>query len=108
MAPRITVPLYVTCEHCGQLKEVANRQLQRVQRFCSRRCGTTARVNTNLSREYQSRGGKVRASRARARLMLTISTLTPLEAFRLGYSRGLGSKHRQIRKRLALRKATAA
>ena len=49
----------------------------------------------NLSRDAMSRGGKMRASRARARLMLTIQHLTPLEAFRVGYVRGLQSKWRQ-------------
>ena len=55
----------------------------------------------NLSRDAMSRGGKMRASRARARLMLTIQHLTPLEAFRVGYVRGLQSKWRQTRRQRA-------
>lgn len=52
----------------------------------------------NIPREAMSRGGKVRASRARTRLIQRVAHLTPVEAFRLGYRTGLSSKTLQLKK----------
>jgi hypothetical protein len=101
MAPRITVPLFVTCERCGGLKQVPTRSRQARQRFCSFHCARKATAVMNIPREAQSRGGKMRASRCRARLMAAVARLTPMEAFRLGYTRGMQSKNRQLAKRRA-------
>ena len=102
MAPRITGPLYITCEReaCGAVIRVKNRALQQVQRFCSRRCATLMCAVNNLYREAQSRGGKTRAHRARLALIQRVQGLSPVEAFRVGYLRGLGSKHRQLARRV--------
>lgn len=98
---RIPVELFITCarDGCGQVKRVRNRALQKIQRFCSRQCATSSRVGTVFCREAQSRGGKMRAHRARLALIARVAHLTPVEAFRLGYVRGLESKHRQLRRR---------
>lgn len=56
----------------------------------------------NIPREAMSRGGKMRASRMRSALAQRVVNLTPLEAFRLGYRTGLGSKTRRL-KALGLR-----
>jgi len=50
----------------------------------------------NIPREAMSRGGKNRAAMLRRQVLARLVGLTPIEAFRLGYVRGLQSKHRQI------------
>lgn len=99
MAQRITVPLFITCARCEGVKQVKNRHLQRIQRFCSKRCGTLASCGNAFNKDAQSRGGKTRARRARLALMRQIRHLGPVEAFRMGYVRGLQSKWRQTRNR---------
>ena len=108
MAARITGPLFITCARasCGQVKAVRNRSLQQVQRFCSRRCATSSRVGSAITQAAQSRGGKMRAHRARLALLERIKDLSPVEAFRVGYTTGLGSKWRQTAR--ARQKASAA
>jgi hypothetical protein len=99
MAPKITVPLFITCERCEAIKQVKNRTVQRLQRFCSKHCATKACCSHPFNKEAQSRGGKMRASRMRTALMVKVGHLGPVEAFRLGYARGLQSKWRQTRNR---------
>lgn len=100
---RIPVELFITCEreNCGQIKRVKDRAKQQTQRFCSRRCATLACNGNEFCREAQSRGGKMRAHRARLAIMARVSTLTPIEAFRHGYKLGLESKWRQTKRRQA-------
>src|SRR4051812_18507547 len=98
---RIPVELFITCEResCGQIKRVKDRAKQQTQRFCSRRCATLACNGNQFHREAQSRGGKMRAHRARVALLERVKSLTPVEAFRIGYVRGLESKWRQTKRR---------
>lgn len=101
MAPPIRGPLFIECQNpkCGAIKRVKTRYYQRKQRFCSRRCSSA--VATNFSKEAMSRGGKMRAHRARVRIRLKVETMAPLDAFRYGYTLGLQSKTRQRNKQRA-------
>lgn len=103
MAPRITVPLFITCEReaCGKVIQVRDRCLQRVQRFCGLTCAAIARNSRPHTFLASQKGGKERGRRARLKIMERVKGMTPVEAFRLGYVRGLQSKHRQLANRRA-------
>lgn len=93
-------PLFIVCQRagCGKLREVRRPCEQQHEKYCSRRCA--AFVTKNCARPGVGRlGGLECARRARRALVKRLDGLTPLEAFRLGYDRGLQSKHRQIRRR---------
>ncbi len=49
----------------------------------------------NIPRAAMARGGRMRAARARERLLKQIEGKTPQEIFRIGYLRGLQSKYRE-------------
>jgi len=99
---RIETPLYVFCQRpgCEGYARVTNRSKQRTRKFCSRRCAALAQPQSTLSTEARSRGGKTRAQRARRRLMQRIAGMSAIEAFRVGYVRGLQSKWRKTRAKL--------
>jgi hypothetical protein len=92
--------LFIECP-CGQLKQVKTRWHQARQKHCSRSC---AQHFAGASREDRARGGRTRGARARLAIMQTIGEMTPLQAFRCGYDRGLHSKWRQTNKRLRERR----
>lgn len=94
------VPLFITCKRsgCGELRQVETVEQQVKGGYCSHRCAA-----------LDHRLGVERARKLRAAMLERLDGLTPLEAFRLGYVRGLQSKIRQIRKRyLLVKKDTAA
>lgn len=96
---RRTVPLFIVCQRCGAIKPVPLPSVQRTQRYCSRRCA--ASVTQNIRKA--GRIGIERSVAKRRRHVLTrVAGLTPVQAFRLGYVRGLQSKLRQIRQRFTL------
>lgn len=90
-------PLFIVCRHCGIVKTVRKPCEQRQQRFCSRKCANT--VHCNISHASRGLGGRVRAHRARLRVLERIKGLSPLDAFRQGYTLGLNSKTRQLKRR---------
>ena len=75
---------------CGARRVSRPRLLARPG-YCSHRC---AALGSGL--------GVARARALRRQVLARLQALTPLEAFRLGYVRGLQSKCRQIRKRYHL------
>lgn len=95
-------PYFIRCQNpkCQRLKQVRTPYHQRRRKFCSHSCAMT--VIRNITREASRRGGLTRARRIRERLVHNVGMLTPLEAFRLGYVRGLQSKLRQIRRKYRL------
>ena len=94
-----TIPRFIVCQNprCGQVKQVCRPYEQKIRKYCTRRCSNV--VHGNITRAAASRGGLERARRARLALVARIAGLTPLEAFRLGYTKGLMSKTRQLHKR---------
>ncbi|SRR5581483_9622430 len=87
----------LTCARpeCRRQKLVKDR----TQRYCSKRCAIL--MNPQMrNKSANSRGGRMRAHRARMALLVRIQGKTPLEAFRMGYVRGLQASHRQITKKL--------
>lgn len=95
----ITEPLYITCRRhgCGGKARVPNRWHQRNRRYCSKRCATLA--NEPIMRLVRQKGGFAAGKVRRQAVIARVQGLTPLEAFRLGYMRGLHSKHRQLKAR---------
>lgn len=89
-------PRYVLCQRpgCGGYAVVRKPSEQGKRKYCSRRCANI--VNYNITPEECGQGGTRRAARSRARLVTLLTGLTVLEAFRLGYTRGLQSKTRQL------------
>lgn len=98
-----TVPLFITCqrEGCENIREVRCPRYQREQKYCSRRCA--ALVSKNILHAEPGKGGREAGRRRQRALLERVKNLTPVEAFRVGYVRGLQSKRRQMQ-----RKATAA
>jgi hypothetical protein len=93
-------PLYLVCKRpgCGQLRHVARPWQQRKGGYCSHRC---ASIGTgNVKHMNPSAGGRMTAHRKRLALVARVKDLSPLDAFRLGYQRGLSSKTRQLAKRV--------
>ncbi len=76
---------------CGKRRDVAHPKPLERPGYCSHRCAA-----------LDQRLGVNRASAMRRQLMARLDGLTPLQAFRLGYVRGLESKCRQIRKKFIL------
>lgn len=104
MAPRITVPLFVVCARvsCGKVRQVRTRCQQQRQRFCSPRCAYLGRRRAGgFTKAQMALGGKIRASRARAALIARVAGMTPVDAFRAGYVKGLQAKWRRARQRVA-------
>lgn len=97
-------PLFIVCQNpaCAQLRQVNKPSIQRRQRYCGRRCA--AIMHNNVTTESARKGGLERGRRLRARIRQSVETMTPLEAFRYGYTLGLKSKTRQL---LKLRKRAA-
>lgn len=97
--PRIAEPLYITClrHGCGVRVRVINRYQQRMRKYCSKRCSTVA--HEPIMRLVRRKGGLARAAMMRKAVIARVANLTPLEAFRLGYLKGLQSKHRQLKAR---------
>lgn len=91
MSPR----LFLLCARgeCGRRRRVraGDRGVLARPGYCSHRCAA-----------LQQRLGVDRAAAAKRRMLARVAHLSPLEAFRLGYVRGLQSKLRQIRTRYAL------
>lgn len=94
------LPLFIVCQNraCQRVKQVKRRGEQR-QRFCSHRCAATVRKSP--TREGSRRGGLMRAHRIRERIRQKVDGMKPIDAFRYGYTLGLQSKTRQLRKRRA-------
>jgi hypothetical protein len=97
-----TTPLFIVCKRteCRQLREVNRPYLQRRGGYCSRRCA--AIVNQNISNAECGKGGLESGRRRQAAVVARVAGLSPIDAFRLGYVRGLQSKLRQIGKRYVL------
>lgn len=97
----MTNPLYILCQRpgCEQYVAVTKVSRQQTRKYCSQRCANL--VNRNGTRNLAAcrRGGLERARRARLRVAEMLKGKTLLEAFRIGYDRGLHSKHRQLRRR---------
>jgi hypothetical protein len=100
MSRKIADPLLVVCQHpeCGCSFPVKSRWLQRIRKYCSLSCGAIMRNRAPGAFEASSRGAKLRTAQERARLMAEVKDMEPIEAFRLGYLRGLYSKHRQVQR----------
>lgn len=96
------VPLFIVCGNpaCAKVKAVRKPCEHRKQKYCSRSCASTmtAPARREASREACRRVGLARASQLRRALLARLTGLSPLEAFRMGYDRGLQSKWRQMRK----------
>lgn len=54
-----------------------------------------------------AKGGRTRALRARLALLARLDGVTPVDAFKLGYHRGLQAKWRQLRRRYVVTKREA-
>lgn len=95
----IAVELFITCqrEDCGRVVAVRDRRMQRLRKYCSLSCSAIQRNRNPAAFLASSRGAKERVKRERARLMEEVRTMSPIEAFRIGYTRGLYSKRRQQR-----------
>lgn len=93
---------YIVCANpkCAKVKRVRRPSEQRRHKYCSRHCANL--MHGGPPKGAASKGGTVRAQRCRARLLRSLAGLTPLEAFRRGYTIGLQSKLRQIHKRYRL------
>lgn len=94
-------PLFIVCAQCGRQREVPDRRKQRDQRYCSKSCAKVAWLRTPAGKEQAARGGRMQGRLQRFRLIRLVVNLTPLQAFRLGYVRGLQSKWRKTRQRRA-------
>ncbi len=96
---KITVPLFITCQRpgCEKVHQVNSRWRQQKQKYCSLKCAAIVKQQSPEGRAASGRGARTRTAQERARLIASVQHLTPIEAFRLGYLRGLHSKHRQIR-----------
>lgn len=105
MPPRITVPLFIVCAYapCGKVHPVRNRHDQQRIKHCSHACASAATAHTrrDACRDACRQVGLAWARTRRQRLLVRVQGLSPLAAFRLGYLRGLASKHRQIRRQKA-------
>jgi hypothetical protein len=96
-----TLPLRILCQRqgCENVLDVRCPAEQRRRKYCSRRCANL--VNRNILRAW--RKGVDGSVRKRQRQVLArVAGLTPLEAFRLGYKRGLYSKLRQVKRQYVL------
>lgn len=96
------MPLHILCARpgCEGALRVRTPSEQRRHRFCSRRCA--ALVTQNIRRAQPGKGGRTSGRRRQQASLARVAGLTPLQAFRLGYVRGLQSKLRQIRTRYVL------
>lgn len=96
-----TTPLFIQCQRpgCEGIKQVRCPSDQRKYRYCSQRC--IALMTQNIKRAGR-KGVERSASARRRRVLERVKGLSPLEAFRLGYDRGLQSKLTQIRRRYVL------
>lgn len=90
---------FITCERqaCGAVKQVRNPYEQRTMRFCSRKCAGMVLKNITKIPGANSRGGLENVRRRRLAILARLEGMTVLEAFRLGYNKGLFSKIRQRR-----------
>lgn len=97
----ITEPLFIFCRRhaCGAKVRVPNRWHQRTRRYCSKRCATIALEP--IMRLVRQKGGYASGKLRQRALLARVQGMTPVEAFRVGYLRGLQSKHRQLRRRAA-------
>jgi hypothetical protein len=98
---RRTEPLLAICQRrvCAKPFPVRCPADLAKRKYCSPRCN--ALVNQNI-RGAGRIGGRVSGQRRQQRLVARVAGLTPLEAFRTGYTVGLQSKLRQIRRRYTL------
>lgn len=80
------------CEGVGTARDHTDH---RRRRYCSTRCAALMTQNWRAAQRAQARATATR----RAQVLARIQTLPPVEAFRLGYDRGLRSKWRQLRQR---------
>lgn len=100
MTMRTTGDLFIVCQRANcdgpGFRRVRRPWQQRVGGYCSRRCATLDHQPWLKSDRSAAgtRSGQIR----QAHVLTTVQHLTPLDAFRLGYQRGLQSKHRQIRR----------
>lgn len=105
MAPRVQHPLFILCqrEGCENVKQVRTRYEQRTFRYCSKACAASATADSRREacRAACRRVGLARGHQMKQQLLARVAHLTPLEAFRIGYLRGLGAKRRQVLKRRA-------
>lgn len=97
-----TVPLYAVCTRrvCGKVFEVRRPFLQKKRKYCSRRCA--AFMSKNLNPEAAQRALDASRRARRLAMIVRLHGMTPLEAFRLGYVRGLQAKLRKVRQRFRL------
>lgn len=95
---RRTVPLYVTCQRpgCEGIRQVSRPHLQRSGKYCSRRCA--AIVAKNIAKTDKVAAARKSAQSRRAKILQRLTGMTPYEAFKLGYTRGLQSKWRSLRR----------
>jgi hypothetical protein len=98
---RRTAPLVAICQRRVCAKPFTARSPFELakRKYCSRRCSSLMTQNIRAAGRL---GGRVSAQRRQQRLLARVAGLTPLEAFRTGYTVGLQSKLRQIRKRYML------
>lgn len=96
-------PYFIICANptCEQVKQVRRPSDQQRHRFCSRKCSAIVVCNITKVAGAARLGGLAKAKQAQRAVVARVQGLTPLAAFRLGYDRGLQSKHRQLRKRSA-------
>jgi hypothetical protein len=90
---------FVECQRCGAIRTARSRAEQKHGKYCSRKCSNL--VNQNI-RFGMPRGVANSARARRLRVVARVQHLTPVEAFRLGYVRGLYSKLRQVKRRYRL------
>lgn len=89
---------FVLCQRpgCGAVRPVQRKRDLGLGKYCSRKCAALVNQNVTFDRAANARGGRARAAQLRAKLLADLAGKSPLEAFRLGYARGLSSKHRQL------------
>lgn len=92
------IPRFIVCANpgCQHIKQVRRPHEQAFRKYCSRKCSNI--VNHNITRAAAGAGGRERGRRIRLAIRETLRSLTKIECFRLGYDKGLQSKHRQIRR----------
>lgn len=91
----MALPLFITCQNprCEKVRQVRKPYEQKRRKFCSHRCA--ALTHKGPTKADARRGGLMNGHRRREAVRLKVADMTPLEAFRYGYTLGLQSKWRK-------------
>lgn len=95
-------PRFITCRRpgCDGIRQVLRPNQQRRGGYCSKRCASIDHANWKHCNH--SAAGKKSAQVRRRHTLELVANLTPLDAFKVGYARGLYAKWKALRKKYEL------